>query len=39
MSIYTTRWFDRWAQSLVKARRAGELIEVNCNAQDEISDS
>jgi hypothetical protein len=27
------------APSLVKAQRAGELMEVNCNAQDEISDS
>ena len=27
------------AQSLVKAQRAGELMEVNCDAQNEISDS
>ena len=27
------------AQALDKAQRAGELIEVDCDAQDEISDS
>ena len=41
MAIYTTRWFDRWARKqgptaplLSKAQRAGELMEVNCDAQD-----
>jgi hypothetical protein len=27
------------AQALDKAQRAGELVEVDCDAQDEISDS
>lgn len=27
------------AQALVQAQRAGELIEVDCDAQDQISDS
>ena len=27
------------AQALDKAQRAGELIEVDCDAQEEISDS
>ena len=27
------------AQALVQAQRAGELIEVDCDAQDQVSDS
>jgi hypothetical protein len=47
MAIYKTRWFDRWAgkqgigaqQGIAQAQQAHELIEVNRDAQDEISDS
>jgi hypothetical protein len=42
--IYKTRWFDRWARKqdlddLEKETLENKLIEVNCNAEEEIADS